>query len=247
MLQANQATIVALRATVLSRDTRIAKLEACLESSNTELIENKEKLAAAEEITEAQDAELLESQDRVTELEESVQQLRKEGLTVLRTTYDKQICDLEAELSQWRGLCVILRKKDERTDDEIRRKAGEEPELRRKVVEWEAKYAELWEESLECVEENKTMVASIVELKDRVARLTEVGRHKYCKKEAEEAKRAKEAEDVWYVCRDVVEGHLCGDRFELKEVRAVAVAIVTLIATSIQELVAHAWDTHYAS
>ena len=51
-----------------------------------------------------------------------------------------------------------------------------------------------------------------------MTRLTEeVAR--YHEKEAEEAKKVKELEDVWYVCRDVVDGHLCGDRFESKEVR----------------------------
>ena len=218
MLQASQETIARLHAENVDRDTRIAELEARLEESTTELAENKEKLVAAEEIIETQDAELVDTQERVTELEETVQQLRKEGVAVLRATYDARVKNLEAELSQWRGLCSILRKKDERTDDEVRRRAGEEPELRRQLAEWETKYAELEDENAERVEENENMVTKIVELEDKVTRLTEeVARHH--EKEANEAMKAKELEDVWYVCRDVVDGHLCGDRFESKEVR----------------------------
>ena len=114
---------------------------------------------------------LLSANARVTELESLVQTLKEEGFFAAQQVYKSQIQRLEQERARWQGLCTIFRQKDERTDDEIRRRAGEEPELRRKV------------EVL--TERNEHLVAERKELEDELDQY-----------EREEAEWAKEKE-IW--------------------------------------------------
>ena len=54
----------------------------------------------------------------------------REGLAMIRGTYNQKIRLLEEEVEKWKGLCHISTTKDERTGDELRRRAALEPELR---------------------------------------------------------------------------------------------------------------------
>ncbi|KAF7800277.1 hypothetical protein EIP86_011525 [Pleurotus ostreatoroseus] len=83
------------------------------------------------------------SEKRVAELEAQASEWRTDGLATIRETFEEHVRRLEGEVAQWRGLCGILRKKDERTDDDIRRRAGEEPELRNRLEKLREEHAAL--------------------------------------------------------------------------------------------------------
>lgn len=53
----------------------------------------------------------------------------KYGVQLIRDTYELRLQNLEEELEKARHLCDLLRTKDERTNDEIRRRAAAYPEL----------------------------------------------------------------------------------------------------------------------
>jgi chromosome segregation ATPase len=62
----------------------------------------------------------------------------KEGLPMIKGFFEERIQKLEEEVRKWKGLCALLQEKDARTGDDIRRRAGEEAELRVQVEELEA-------------------------------------------------------------------------------------------------------------
>ncbi|EMD41928.1 hypothetical protein CERSUDRAFT_110486, partial [Gelatoporia subvermispora B] len=53
-----------------------------------------------------------------------------DGLTMVKKMYETRVQRLQGELERWKGLCKVLQDKDERTNDEIRRQAADEPKLR---------------------------------------------------------------------------------------------------------------------
>jgi len=53
----------------------------------------------------------------------------KDGVKLVKDTYELRVKKLEEELDKARRLCDLLKTKDERTNDEIRRRAGLYPEL----------------------------------------------------------------------------------------------------------------------
>lgn len=66
--------------------------------------------------------------DRVELLETQL----REGLVMVKSTYEARIQKLEEDVEKWKGLYGIMQIKDQKTNgDEIRRKAACEPELRR--------------------------------------------------------------------------------------------------------------------
>lgn len=52
------------------------------------------------------------------------------GLAMIKATYEERINRLEAEVLKWKGLCQVLTSRDSRVDDDVRRRAAVEPELR---------------------------------------------------------------------------------------------------------------------
>jgi chromosome segregation ATPase len=62
----------------------------------------------------------------------------KEGLAMVNGFFELRVKKLEEEVGKWKGRCGLLQEKDDRTGDDIRRRAGEERELRLRVVELEA-------------------------------------------------------------------------------------------------------------
>ncbi|CCM05923.1 uncharacterized protein FIBRA_08161 [Fibroporia radiculosa] len=67
-----------------------------------------------------------ELQERVTLLEGQI----RDGIGMLRGTYEERVQRLETEVGKWKGLCELLTARDRRTNDEVRRRAALEPELR---------------------------------------------------------------------------------------------------------------------
>ncbi|KAI0652056.1 hypothetical protein C8Q79DRAFT_1005287 [Trametes meyenii] len=54
----------------------------------------------------------------------------RDGLAMVRGTFEAQAAKLRGEVEKWQGLCKVLQEKDKRTDDEVRRRAALEPQLR---------------------------------------------------------------------------------------------------------------------
>ncbi|EGN94479.1 hypothetical protein SERLA73DRAFT_188403 [Serpula lacrymans var. lacrymans S7.3] len=54
----------------------------------------------------------------------------RDGIAMYKGLFETQIKTLKGDVSRWKGIAELLQEKDQRTNDEIRRRAGEEPELR---------------------------------------------------------------------------------------------------------------------
>ncbi|KAI0639615.1 hypothetical protein C8Q77DRAFT_1082074 [Trametes polyzona] len=93
----------------------------------------------------------------------------RDGLAMVRGTFDGQLAKLRAEAERWKALCGVLTAKDERTDDEVRRRAALEPGLReenaRLRTETEAVRAEM-EEMARTIEQMKAAQRPVEEEKE---------------------------------------------------------------------------------
>ena len=67
-----------------------------------------------------------ELQTRVTTAEGQT----REEIAILKATYIEQLKKMKEEVEEWKALCHILTTKDRRTNDDIRRRAAQERELR---------------------------------------------------------------------------------------------------------------------
>ncbi|KZT75049.1 hypothetical protein DAEQUDRAFT_720259 [Daedalea quercina L-15889] len=86
------------------------------------------------------------------EVELSVAQSQlSEGLSLIKGMYEERIKRIQEEADKWKSLCEVLAEKDERTNDDIRRRAAEEPELREEVRRLQMEVAELRAAKLTCV------------------------------------------------------------------------------------------------
>lgn len=54
----------------------------------------------------------------------------RDGLAMIKATYEERIRLLEQEVERWKGQVHVLTERDKRMDDELRRRAALEPELR---------------------------------------------------------------------------------------------------------------------
>lgn len=54
----------------------------------------------------------------------------RDGVAMLKATYEERIHLLEQEVARWKSQCHILTERDSRMDDDIRKRAALEPELR---------------------------------------------------------------------------------------------------------------------
>ncbi|OJA10260.1 hypothetical protein AZE42_08919 [Rhizopogon vesiculosus] len=53
----------------------------------------------------------------------------RDGVALIKSMFESQIKALKEDVDQWRGIATLLQEKDRRTDDLIRRRAAEQPEL----------------------------------------------------------------------------------------------------------------------
>ncbi|PCH43148.1 hypothetical protein WOLCODRAFT_138212 [Wolfiporia cocos MD-104 SS10] len=53
----------------------------------------------------------------------------RDGLAMVRGTYEERVRKLEDEARRWKGMYDVLAARDRRTDDELRRRAALQPEL----------------------------------------------------------------------------------------------------------------------
>ncbi|KAI0688752.1 hypothetical protein BC835DRAFT_285588 [Cytidiella melzeri] len=86
-----------------------------------------------------QSEELASVQDHVIELEASVTNMRDANRLDWRSMFEERVRALRAEGLRWRGMYYILLERDLKTNDDVRRKAAEHPELCARVTQLEAK------------------------------------------------------------------------------------------------------------
>lgn len=89
------------------------------------------------------------------ELEERVrvaEDQAKTGVDLIKRTFEQRVKSLEGDASSWKRVALFAVEKDARTNDVIRRRAAEEPQLRARVEELE--------------EENQRMVAHMTMIED---------------------------------------------------------------------------------
>lgn len=79
----------------------------------------------------------------------------RDGVAMLKATYEERIRLLEQEVLRWKGQCHVLTDRDGRMDDEIRRRAALEPELRAEN--------ERLREQIEALEEDYSRMEGLLE------------------------------------------------------------------------------------
>jgi len=127
---ANETLTAALAAATLAKET----------AEKDKLSAEKDKEIFREEYARAS-AFVSSVRDENKELEKRAQIAEgqaKDGVALIKATFERRQKDLEVDLEQWRRLAAFAIEKDMRTNDEIRRRAAEEPELRRKNEELKA-------------------------------------------------------------------------------------------------------------
>jgi chromosome segregation ATPase len=148
-------------------NSQVADLQHQLEELRTALTEaNAAKEAAVQtQVALEKDKEIiLEQYRKASEFAMSIQKEKveaeqraeiaetqvKEAVPLIKRTYETRVQVLEAEARKWQQVSRFTVEREMRTNDEIRRRAAEEPELRRKIEELKAELenADLqWEES----------------------------------------------------------------------------------------------------
>lgn len=102
------------------------------------------------------------------------QKQTSEGVQAVRAMLEKRLKDMEDDRNRWRKAAEFIMEKDTRTNDEIRKRAAEEPELRAKFHQVKLKYATLrntMEEKEEKYEEQEQELQELQEMREEVARL----------------------------------------------------------------------------
>ena len=129
-LQWQEEETEALKQKCQDQDDEAVKLRDEILALNSE----KELLVPLERLEE-QTRTLELSRIEVGELKDTLANVRATALeNPRRALYEGQVQKLRDEVQQWKGYCAILEKKDEYTNDEIRQRAAEEPELRAQLV-----------------------------------------------------------------------------------------------------------------
>ena len=122
--------VVERSALVLERD----ELWATYDILKAEKSKLKKECDTLKETSEEQEEQLRQARDNVSGLEASLVAARSNGFSSVKATYEHQIRKLQNEIGQWTTKYHILSTRDHRTNDEIRRKAALEPELRAEVT-----------------------------------------------------------------------------------------------------------------
>lgn len=80
----------------------------------------------------------------------------RDGIAMVRATFEGRVKFLEDNAKKWQQVAQFIAEKDARTNDDVRRRAAEEPELRRTIesLEGELESLNLQVESLEDVKAN---------------------------------------------------------------------------------------------
>lgn len=99
--------------------------------------------------------EELESRTRIAEEQTKV------GVAMIKATFEKRVEKLEEDAKHWRTIAIFIMEKDQRTNDEIRRRAGEEPEIRARYKDLEEQYESINEQVSDLendLEKKETMI-----------------------------------------------------------------------------------------
>ncbi|KAM5530329.1 hypothetical protein V8D89_016000, partial [Ganoderma adspersum] len=75
-------------------------------------------------------SEVSKENNELTERASLAETQARDGLAMIKATYEERIRLLEQEVDRWKGQVHVLTERDKRMDDELRRRAALEPELR---------------------------------------------------------------------------------------------------------------------
>lgn len=75
-------------------------------------------------------SEVSKENNELTERASLAETQARDGLAMIKATYEERIRLLEQEVERWKGQVHVLTERDKRMDDELRRRAALEPELR---------------------------------------------------------------------------------------------------------------------
>ncbi|THH32386.1 hypothetical protein EUX98_g1793 [Antrodiella citrinella] len=108
-------------------------------------------------------AALIVAHSEIKELDAALQGARTDGPAMLKQMHAAHVKKLEDELHHWKSLHAILALKDARTDDDVRRRAALEPELRAENTRLAGELDRLEEDHARVVRENARLVAEMAE------------------------------------------------------------------------------------
>jgi chromosome segregation ATPase len=101
--------------------------------------------------------------DENTELEKQIKiatDQAQSGVSLIKTTFELRIKSLEMDVKSWRRMAEFLVEKDRRTNDDIRRRAADEPELRARCDRLES--------ALECTSDRLLQLEADLEEKQKM-------------------------------------------------------------------------------
>ena len=76
-------------------------------------------------------SEVSKENNELTERATLAETQAHDGVAMVKATYEERLRLLEQEVERWKGQVHVLTERDRRMDDELRRRAALEPELRR--------------------------------------------------------------------------------------------------------------------
>ena len=97
-------------------------------------------------------SEVSKENNELTERATLAETQAHDGLAMIKATYEERIRLLEQEVERWKGQVHILTERDRRTDDELRRRAALEPELRTENMRLRKQLDSLLEDELRRME-----------------------------------------------------------------------------------------------
>ncbi|KAI0369311.1 hypothetical protein BV20DRAFT_968182 [Pilatotrama ljubarskyi] len=84
-------------------------------------------------------SEVTKENNELLERAELAEGQARDGLAMIKATYEDRVRRAEEEAARWKAQYELLAQRDTRMDDEIRRRAALEPELRMRVAELQEK------------------------------------------------------------------------------------------------------------
>ncbi|KAM6494626.1 hypothetical protein JOM56_009249 [Amanita muscaria] len=123
----------------------------------------------------------------------------KSGVAMVKVTFESRIKELEQHVEKWQMMATFLIQKDQRTDnDELRRRAAEEPELRERCKTQEEDIFALNSEIIQLEDELKLRDKLVEDWKQDADRLAE--QLNDCKAEVDRLTRAAAENEMVYRC-----------------------------------------------
>ncbi|KAI0772433.1 hypothetical protein BD413DRAFT_42765 [Trametes elegans] len=91
-------------------------------------------------------SEVTKENHQLLERAELAEGQARDGLAMIRATYEERVRRAEEEATRWKAQYQLLTERDTRTDDEVRKRAALEPELRAEVARLQERLGNLEED-----------------------------------------------------------------------------------------------------